>query len=308
MSIKNYIANCRVTLPGRILFHCMTRRRKIALENANRVFKNTLTEDEKLRLIKSFFSHLVQSIKESILIHRRKNNPLPRLEVRGLNYLQEAIDLGRGVLILSAHLGNWEVILPAFIKQTKLLSQKTYVIRKTQRPFLQNKLIALYETSGIKILESKGALLAGHSILRKKNILFFVFDQHFSIQDKSGIAAEFFGEKAGCATGLAYLAKLTGAAVIPVNQFRSQSNIHTVEFYPQIPWIPSEKKEESIYLNTLQYNQTLERFILEHPEQWFGWIHRRWKLNLPSSSTTSMKPNLLNHSFETKNAENTIEY
>jgi len=278
MCVKDYVATCRVTLPGVILYHCMTRRRKIAIENINLVFKDTLTKNEKTHLIKAFFSHLAKSLKETILTHWGKETQLPKLEVRGLNHLESAIALDRGVLILSAHLGSWEFILPTLIKQTNMLSHRTYIIRKTQGTFLQKQLISLYNRAGINIIESSKGILAGRNILRKKNILFFVFDQHFSTQNKSGIAVEFFGKKAGCAAGLAYLTQLTGASVIPVNQFRANSNLHIVEFHPAVPWVPGKNNTESIYKNTLQYNQIIERYILQHPEQWFGWIHRRWKL------------------------------
>ena len=47
-------------------------------------------------------------------------------------------------------------------------------------------------------------------------------------------------------------------------------------FEPELPWITADDPDEELRLNTTEYNRVLERFVLEHPEQWF-WMHRRWK-------------------------------
>lgn len=286
-----------ITKPGLFLYHCLSRRRKIALENINRVFKNTIPDDHKHHLAKAFFSHLALSLKESYLTHRGKTNSLPQLEIRGVEHLREALGLGKGVIVFCAHYGNWEYAIPACVKKIDVAYNKTYIIRRLQSAVFQKILIRLYDHSGIKIIAKKGALRAAQQILANKNILIFVLDQHVSLQKNIGIAVEFFGEKAGCSAGLAHLARITGASVVPVNQFRAATNQHVLEFHPAVPWINSANKEQTIYDNTLQYNRLLEQFILQNPEQWWGWIHRRWKLDLtdPENPKNTPKVKRKNH-------------
>lgn len=286
-----------ITKPGLFLYYCLSRRRKIALENINRVFKNTIPDSHKHHLAKAFFSHLALSLKESYLTHRGKTNHLPQLEIRGVEHLLRAVGLDKGVIVLCAHYGSWEFGTTTCVKMTPELYNKTSIIRRLQAPLLQKVISPLYKNSGIKIIAKKGALRAAQQILANKNILIFVLDQHVSLQKNTGIAVEFFGEKAGCSAGLAHLARITGASVVPVNQFRAATNQHVLEFHPAVPWINSANKEQTIYDNTLQYNRLLEQFILQNPEQWWGWIHRRWKLDLtdPANPKNTPKVKRKNH-------------
>ena len=65
--------------------------------------------------------------------------------------------------------------------------------------------------------------------------------------------------------------------VVPAAGYRLANGRHVLEFYEPIPWQDYGSTQESIYRNTLAYNQALERIILAHPEQWL-WLHKRWKL------------------------------
>ena len=95
--------------------------------------------------------------------------------------------------------------------------------------------------------------------------------------NRDGVAAEFFGKKAGTYRSLASISRNTGVPVVPAAGYRLLNGRHVLEFYEPIVWQDYPTTQESIYRNTLAYNQALERIILEHPEQWL-WLHKRWKL------------------------------
>jgi KDO2-lipid IV(A) lauroyltransferase len=101
-------------------------------------------------------------------------------------------------------------------------------------------------------------------------------DQHNKVGAKA-VAVEFFGKKAGTHRSLALVARQSGAPVIPAVGYRRPNGRHVMKFHPPLEWINAEHHREEIYLNTLVYNQVLERFVLDHPDQWF-WMHRRWKI------------------------------
>ncbi len=66
---------------------------------------------------------------------------------------------------------------------------------------------------------------------------------------------------------------------MPAAGYRLPNGRHVLEFYEPIAWQDYGSVQESIYRNTLNYNQALERIILAHPEQWL-WLHKRWKLDV----------------------------
>ena len=105
-----------------------------------------------------------------------------------------------------------------------------------------------------------------------------MLDQHSSIiANREGINVPFFGEKAGTNISLAAIARRTKAPVVPFVFYRDNKGQHIVEFSQPLDWIDYPNREEAIYQSTLIYNQTLEKNILAHPEQWY-WVHRRWKM------------------------------
>jgi KDO2-lipid IV(A) lauroyltransferase len=71
------------------------------------------------------------------------------------------------------------------------------------------------------------------------------------------------------------MARRTGAPVIPVFLVREGAG-YRMKVAPPVVWVTSGERERDIAANTRRYNQVLEAFIRQHPEQWF-WVHRRWK-------------------------------
>ena len=114
-------------------------------------------------------------------------------------------------------------------------------------------------------------------VLEKNHAVVFVLDQHASLANRDGVAAEFFGKKAGTYRSLASISRHTGVPVVPAAGYRLPNGQHVLEFFEPIVWKDYPTTQESIYRNTLAYNQALEKIILAHPEQWL-WLHKRWKL------------------------------
>ena len=133
--------------------------------------------------------------------------------------------------------------------------------------------------AGLQVIPKKNALEKICLALENNDAVAFVLDQHAHIKNKDGIVVDFFGKPAGTYRALAMIAQYTKAPVIPTNCYRRSDGKHVLEFLPPLPWL---KGNDEIYINTLQYNQSLEKLICAHPEQWL-WIHRRWKIN-PNSS------------------------
>lgn len=278
-SLSNKIANLPISWAGRFLYRYLPYRRAVVKANIEQVFGSQLNDGEKVRLAKAFYSHLAKSIKEAIQLRFMSEKKLcEQVEVRGYERLLAIVAEKRGVLILTGHFGNWEFAPIGGILNFKEFQGQFHFIRRTLRyKFIEKILFKRYYQAGLNVIPKKNSLQQVCDALEQNHAVVFVLDQHASLANRDGIAAEFFGKKAGTYRSLASFARHTGVPVVPAAGYRLPDGKHVLEFFEPICWQEYASAQESIYRNTLSYNQALEKIILAHPEQWL-WLHKRWKL------------------------------
>jgi KDO2-lipid IV(A) lauroyltransferase len=259
----------------------MPYRKRIVMDNINHVFGNQLTADEKSHLARAFYSHLIQSIQETILLRFISEARLRQsVDVKGHEYLLDIAKEGRGVLILTGHFGSFEVAPIGGILNFKQFQGRFHFIRRTLgNKTIERILFRRYYQAGLHVIKKKNALQHVTDALAQNDAVVFVLDQHASLANRDGVAAEFFGKKAGTYRSLASCARYTGVPVVPASAYRLPNGRHVLEFHEPIAWVEHGSTQESLYHNTCRYNQALEKIILAHPDQWM-WLHRRWKLKI----------------------------
>lgn len=277
--LNNQINNLPLSLAGRFLYRYLPYRRAVIKANIEQVFGSKLSEGQKVHLAKAFYSHLASSVKEAIQLRFMSEKALrERVEVRGYERLLAVAAENRGVLVLTGHFGNWEFAPIGGILNFKQFQGQFHFIRRTLgSKAIEKILFGRYYSAGLNVIPKKNSLQQVCDALEKNHAVVFVLDQHASLANRDGIAAEFFGKKAGTYRSLASFARHTGVPVVPAAGYRLPNGRHVLEFHEPIVWQEYGSAQESIYRNTLAYNQALERIILARPEQWL-WLHKRWKL------------------------------
>ena len=249
------------------------------MANMDQVFGDALTSAQKIHLAKAFYSHLATSIKEMIHLRFISDQKLcERVEVRGHERLLKIHAEKRGVLVVTGHFGSWEFAPIGGIANFKQFQGQFHFIRRTlNNKMIERMLFRRYYHAGLHVIPKKNSLHKVCDVLEQNHAVVFVLDQHASLKNRDGIAVEFFGKKAGTYRSLATFSRHTGVAVVPAASYRLPNGRHVLEFHEPILWQDYGSTQESIYRNTLAYNQALERIILAHPEQW-SWLHKRWKI------------------------------
>ncbi|MCM2322266.1 MAG: lysophospholipid acyltransferase family protein [Oligoflexia bacterium] len=202
---------------------------------------------------------------------------LRHAELRGLENWKAAHDAGKGVIFLSNHVGNWEIMAAAgalhggmdLMIVTKLLKPE-WLHRAIERSRRRCGVSATYEPRTLKdVLRHLG----------RGGTVGFVLDQYAG--PPVGVRVPFFGVAVGTSTALATLARRTGAAVLPVANYRKPSGDFVIEVRPALAWrtVSNEEPILEIAANTAAYASEMEKDILAHPDQWL-WIHRRFKGDL----------------------------
>lgn len=277
--LNDKISRLPVSLVGRLLYACLPYRLKVVRANIEQVFGDTLHRIQKIHLAKAFYSHIATAIKETIQLRFMSNETLrDRVEVRGHEHLMAVAANGRGVLVVTGHFGSWEFAPIGGIANFNEFEGQFHFIRRTLgSKTLERILFRRYFKAGLRVISQKNSLHQVCDALEKNHAVIFVLDQHALLENRDGIAVEFFGKKAGTYRSLATFSRHTGVPVVPAAGYRLPNGRHVLEFFEPIPWKDYETTQESIYQNTLAYNQALERIIMDHPEQW-SWLHKRWKL------------------------------
>ena len=273
------ISECPVSFAGKLVYRFLPYRKTIIRANIDQVFGDQLSSSQKEHLAKAFYSHLLTSIKEMILLRFLSEKKLcERVEVRGYERLLEIADEGKGVLVLTGHFGNWEFApLGGILNFKQFQGQFHFIRRMLGNKTIEKILFRRYYRAGLNVIPKKNSLQQVCDVLEKNHAVVFVLDQHASLANRDGVAAEFFGKKAGTYRSLASISRHTGVPVVPAAGYRLPNGHHVLEFFEPIVWKDYPTTQESIYRNTLAYNQALEQIILAHPEQWL-WLHKRWKL------------------------------
>ena len=199
-------------------------------------------------------------------------------ELRGLEHWQAARKKGKGVIFLSSHIGNWEVMAAVgaakhgmeLMLVTKHLKPE-WLHRAIERGRARCSVLATYEPRTMKDLLRH---------LRGNGTVGFVLDQYAG--PPLGLRVPFLGVTVGTPTTVALIARRTGAAVVPVVNSRDEGGRFVVELGPEMPL--SEENEGSdpshlLGVDTARMAAIIEADVRRFPKQWL-WTHRRFKGDL----------------------------
>lgn len=262
-------------LIGRLGYHLDERHRNIALENLARAFPGRDKEDLVI-IARKVFENLGRSAAE--FVHAAGNSPASvkalinkRITVEGQHYLNNAIMNNRGVLFLSAHFGNWE-LLGSVISDN--MSALNVIARPIDNRRIDSLITSLRSVMGAKVLPKKGGLRDALRALKNGGAVAILLDQNTAREE--GVFVDYFLQPAATNRGLALIALKSGAAVVPVFIVRENTYSHRVIYMPEVEIKRSDDLERDVVTYTQKFTNIIETIVREHPEQWF-WMHRRWK-------------------------------
>lgn len=265
---------------GKWIYHLLPYRRAVVLGNLRRVFGDVLPEAEIQRIAQAYYAHtlrfLAELVRQPFLSSKQRH---AWIKVENMESPIRAHAQGKGVFLLTGHLGNFEVATLTGISRFPQYRGLFFFIRRALKPAWLNALVTWrFRRAGLGTLPKRGSLEAIFDVLRQGGIIVYVFDQHAGAPE--GIDVDFFGHPAGTFKSLAILALDTGAPVIPVSSRREPDGTHVIRFEEPLPPIECDDPGDAIRRNTRAYNAALEQMILRYPEQWI-WMHRRWKIRTP---------------------------
>jgi KDO2-lipid IV(A) lauroyltransferase len=269
---------------GRIAHRVLASRRRIARDNIRQALGDSLTESQIVETVRAVFANIGRTVFE--LARYRKTGGqgiLALADPAPLAILRGALQEGRGVILATAHFGNWE-ILAAFLAQNGI---PTDALALTQsNPKINELVINLRRLMGINILEVPANARQVLRSLKENRLVLMAADQHASA---GTLVMDFFGRPAAVARGPALFSAKCGCPMVPMLLCRERFDRHVIITGPVIRPPQSGDEEADVKSMTAAYLSFLEYHIRKRPEQWL-WTHNRWKVAPTEGNSEAAKP------------------
>lgn len=278
---------CAVCL-GRLLFSIDRQHRRVAIANLSRAFKKEKSGEQIRMIAREVFVNLFRIFFETAWSINLPECKFPRyFHIWGQSDYQQAYARGKGVLLLGAHFGNWEIQMII----GHMIGMPMHVVYRTLDADFLDRFVEEYRSrfGAVMISNQRSAMRKIYAALKKGYPVGMLMDQGVDFDD--GAFVDFFGHRAATNTGMALLALRSGAPVVPFFLIRRPNGFHAV-FGPELDLIKTGDRTKDIEDNTQLYTHVIEAYARKYPDQWF-WVHQRWK-NLPFCPWPRTNPRISN--------------
>lgn len=264
----------------------MSKKKKLALGNMTVAFSDEKNSREIKQMMKECFRNIGRGMVELIYFLDRPKKIVEKVRIEGKENLDEALKQGKGVIILSAHLG---VFILMYLRIILEGYPTNVIMRRTRDEGFERHISNLRRKMGIKTiyaLPQRQCIQESIKVLRNNEILFILLDQNYG--SEGGIFVDFFGKKAATAAGPVVFSGRTGAPILPMFIVRESSRTpegklklsdkHKVIIDPPIVLRgEAPNKGENLNKNVQVLSDIIEKYVRKYPYEWGGWMHKRWK-------------------------------
>ena len=256
---------------GRLGFYLDKKHREIVLNNLQTVFGQEKSPDEIHLIAKNVFENLGMNLMEFFRLPWLKREDLEGyVEPEGFENLRKAYEKGKGVIILTGHFGNWEMVGFFYALMGYPFD---VVVRDIDNPVMDAFVRWVRAGAGNRIISKNRSMRGLIRTLSKGGMAAILLDQNVTWSE--GVFVYFFDRLACTNKGTALLAMASGATVVPTFTIR-EGKKHRFIIGQEIAVHDTGDRARDQIDNTALFTKVIEDFIRRYPEQWF-WLHQRWK-------------------------------
>ncbi len=256
---------------GRPFLH---KKKRLAMENLQAAFGHEKTAEEIKAIADKAFDNFGLGMIELIYFLDRPRDVMAKVTFEGKEHLDEALKKGKGAVLLSAHFGNFILM---FIRMALEGYKTNCIMRRMRDENFEEYISAFRNANGIHTIYAwprRDCVQTSLQRLKENQTLFILLDQNFG--DDGRVFVDFFGQPAATATGPVIFSLRSGAPILPVFIRRDGKNFKII-IDPPVALERSGESEEDLVRNVSRLSKVIEGYIRRYPEEWGGWMHRRWK-------------------------------
>lgn len=271
------------TSAASLAYHLLGGLRRVAATNLNIAFPD-LSDAEKERLAKGAFRNLGRILGEMSQFPKATHESLKELidfqiDPDVYEEYQQLKAEGRGVIIVSPHLGNWEVLVFGWATYDSPMS---YLARPLDNPKIEKLTVDLRTKFGNRPINKTNSAMTAARVLRHEGLLGILAD--VNAHPKEGVFVPFFGVPASTSAGVAIIAMRTNSAIVPMAAVWDDEKQHYIGKHgPMIFPADTGDRQRDIIETTAAFTAEVEKLIRQDPDQWL-WIHKRWKTRPPGEA------------------------
>ena len=196
------------------------------------------------------------------------------VRIRGWEHMEKALARGKGVIVLSGHLGNWELMGAHFSSKTPTVgvAQKLYDARFDEMVTWMRENVL-----GVRMIKRGMALRGILEALKSNSAICALVDQDTG---NDGVFVPFFDKLAWTQSGVARIAYKNEAALLPVFVVRGTDGLFEMHIEREIEVPRTGDAEKDVLETVRRYTEVVESYVKAYPDQWM-WMHERWKTRPP---------------------------
>lgn len=244
--------------------------RRRALDHLRLVYDGTKSPAERRAIAEEALLNFARMLVEFFRLLQLDATDVRRLvRVNGQGNLRRALDAKRGIIALTGHYGNYEMMAAnCGVYGLPFLA----IARSKADEFVEPFLADVRDRHGLEIVHKFGWRVAAER-LKEGGLVGVVADQAVRT---GGVLVEFLGHNSPTAIGPLLLARHSNATVLPMFITRDANNRFTLDIHPPLDLPNTGDEEQDLRDGALLLNQTIGSQVLHRPEEWL-WVHRRWK-------------------------------
>ena len=256
---------------GTIVFYLLPKYRNLTIDNLRSAFGNEKSEDELKEIAKRVFQNLGKNAVELVNLPKLSKEQVRKyVRIANRERLDKAYEKGRGVIVLTAHLGSWELMAAALRDYD---CPGVTIGRRIYFKKYDEYLNAIRKSHDVEVIYRDDSPRKMLKTLKQNWIVGIVADQ--DVDSVEGVFVNFFGRQAYTPAGPVGLARASGAVLLPVFIIRGDRG-HTLFVDEPIELRDTGDKETDLIYNTQKWSNVVESYVCKYPDQWV-WMHRRWK-------------------------------
>ncbi|MCL5409156.1 MAG: lysophospholipid acyltransferase family protein [Candidatus Omnitrophica bacterium] len=261
---------------GNIFYYMAPSLREKIMYNLKIVFENNLSKDIKNIefLTKKIISETFLNIFEFSYWTTKTTEELEKvIEIQGMDILEKIKKQKKPVIAISGHNGNFIIMLAYLAIKNKNFSWIERTANNIYLAEFMRRLQKNREIDSISKINMKEAIIIAQKWLRKGNILALLIDQHSG----EGVEVNLLGKKVFAPIGVEILARKFDCSVIGVFIYRTHRFRHRIIIEGPYPVQRTKDLKKDTVFNTQMFYNRIEKYVLLHPEQWFTWLHKRFR-------------------------------
>jgi KDO2-lipid IV(A) lauroyltransferase len=259
-----------------IAYHIDKTHRLIIRQNLKFIYGDTLDESRVNYIERYCYKNLLLNFLQMVENRHLNIEDLAKtVTLEPKNIVDIAREQGRPIVFATGHFGRWEL---GGIVVSELIKPSMIVYKQMNNHLFQDYLNESRERFRITSVEKNGAVKHLMKQLRKGDSIALLIDTNLSKKD--GVVVDFFGKPTRTTATTAYLARKTGALIIPIAIVTDDEENFIVKFSEPIEVAQTEDEEADILEATQKQVKAFEVIMKEYPHLWF-WCHKRWKTDYP---------------------------